>query len=77
MVDYALEVAGEEVDEEVVEELLDKRGRVLDQLRDLEAEVKPIFKIFNDEEVQEKLQQSKDHSTLATDLEKNHGYRPA
>jgi len=75
MVDYALEVGGDDIDDEVREELSDKRAMVFAQLRSLKAETDPIFQIFGNDEVHEQVQQSRDHTSLVAYLEKNHGYR--
>merc|ERR1719209_2003700 len=77
MVDFAMDIHQTLYpDKPVPEELPERRTRVVSELKRLQTETEPIFKIFSDSEVQKQLQTSRDHRTLMQFLVDNHDFRP-
>merc|ERR1712212_941973 len=77
MVDFAMDIHQTLYpDKPVPDELPDRRTRVVSELKRLQTETEPIFKIFSDSEVQKQLQTSRDHRTLMQFLIDNHDFRP-
>merc|ERR1719391_895805 len=77
MVDFAMDIHQNLYpDKPTPEELPERRTRVVSELKRLQTETEPIFKIFSDSEVQKQLQTSRDHRTLMQFLVDNHDFRP-
>jgi len=77
MVDFAMDIHQTLYpDKAVPDELPDRRTRVVSELKRLQTETEPIFKIFGDSEVQKKLQTSRDHRELMQFLVDNHDFKP-
>ncbi|MPD05747.1 Eukaryotic translation initiation factor 3 subunit E-B [Portunus trituberculatus] len=73
MVDFAMDIHKSLYPDQVVPaELPERRSRVVSELKRLQTETEPIFKIFSDNEVQKQLQNSRDHRTLMQFLIDNH-----
>lgn len=77
MVDFAMDIHGSLYPgQPVPAELPERRSRVVSELKRLQTETEPIFKIFSDNEVQKQLQTSRDHRALMQFLIENHDFRP-
>ncbi|XP_014673077.1 PREDICTED: eukaryotic translation initiation factor 3 subunit E-like [Priapulus caudatus] len=76
MVDFAMDVhKGLYPGNDVPAALKDKRGQVVGQLKQLQAETEPIVKVFEDPEVTRQIQTSRDGRQLFDYLSKNHGFK--
>ncbi|XP_074640553.1 eukaryotic translation initiation factor 3 subunit E-A-like [Tubulanus polymorphus] len=76
MVDFAMDVHKSLYpDQEVPKGLRDKRVDVVEELKQLQAAVDPITKIFEDQEVLRQIQQSRDGRQLFEFLAKNHDFQ--
>nr|CAG4643868.1 EOG090X0491 [Lepidurus arcticus] len=77
MVDFSMDVHRVLYpDQEIPLALTDKRSAVVEQLRKLQAETKPVLAVFMDPEVTKQIQASRDSRQLMDYLTKNHGLKP-
>jgi translation initiation factor 3 subunit E len=76
MVDFAMDVFKNLYpDKEVPQSLKDKRTEVVAELKRLQAETEPIIKIFEDEEIANSIQNTRDGRQLYEYLSKNRGFK--
>ncbi|KAL9981461.1 hypothetical protein ACROYT_G010167 [Oculina patagonica] len=77
MVDFAMDVFKNLYpDQDVPEELVEKRTEVVTQLKYLQAQTEPIVKCFEDPEFNNQIQTTRDGRQLFDYLEMNHGIKP-
>ncbi|XP_068750124.1 eukaryotic translation initiation factor 3 subunit E-like [Montipora capricornis] len=77
MVDFAMDVFKNLYpDQDVPEELVQKRSEVVTQLKYLQAQTEPIVKCFEDPEFNNQIQTTRDGRSLFEYLETNHGINP-
>lgn len=73
MIDYAIDIRKQLYpDEEVPEDLKQRRVHVVAQLQELQQEVEPILKIMADEEVMKNMENMRDSKTLINFLSKDY-----
>ncbi|XP_022102248.1 eukaryotic translation initiation factor 3 subunit E-B-like [Acanthaster planci] len=76
MVDYIMDVYRSlNPDKDVPPEMYDKRAVVVDEMKKLMAQTKPILEIFSLEEVISKIQDTRDGRILFEYMATNHGFR--
>ncbi|XP_033645304.1 eukaryotic translation initiation factor 3 subunit E-A-like isoform X2 [Asterias rubens] len=76
MVDYIMDVfRGLHPDKEVPPEMYEKRGVVVEEMKKLMSQTKPILEIFSLDEVNELIQSTRDGRVLFEYMETNHGFR--
>merc|ERR1719328_744279 len=76
MVDFAMDVhKGLYPDQEVPATLVDKRSKVVEQFKQLQAETDSVMKILNEPEVIRQIQQSRDSKQLLEFLMKNFEFK--
>ena len=76
MVDYTMEVHKTLYpDQEVPQKLAEKRLKVVEEFKSLQAATDPILKIFADPEVTKQIQNSRDSKQLLEYLPKNHNFK--
>merc|ERR1719221_2223763 len=76
MVDFAMDVhKGLYPDQEVPPTLVDKRAKVVEQFKQLQAETDSVMKILNEPEVIRQIQQSRDSKQLLDFLVKGYDFR--
>merc|ERR1719445_497734 len=77
MVDFAMDVhKGLYPDQDVPPTLVDKRSKVVEQFKQLQAETDPVMKILVDPEVIRQIQQSRDSKQLLDFLMKGYNFKP-
>ncbi|XP_013773860.1 eukaryotic translation initiation factor 3 subunit E-B-like [Limulus polyphemus] len=78
MVDFAMDVHRNLYpDQDIPQELHDKRSQVVNQLQKLQSETEPIFKIGFDPEVSRQMQTTRDSRQLVEFLMKNYDFKPS
>jgi translation initiation factor 3 subunit E len=76
MVDYTMEVHKNLYpDQELPQKLTEKRQKVVEDFKQLQAATDPILKIFADPEVTRQIQNSRDSKQLLEYLSKNHNFK--
>jgi translation initiation factor 3 subunit E len=76
MVDYTMEVHKNLYpDQEVPPKFVEKRQKVVEEFKQLQAATDPILKIFADPEVTRQIQNSRDSKQLLEYLTKNHNFK--
>ena len=76
MVDYTMEVHKNLYpDQEVPQKLSEKRLKVVEEFKQLQAATDPILKIFTNPEVTKQIQSSRDSKQLLEFLIKNHNFK--
>lgn len=74
MVDFAIDFWKRlNPDQEVPQEFLDKRQKVLAKLRELEQATSPVIALITKEEVSQEIAKTRDVRQLLEYLQKNHG----
>merc|ERR1719264_1829588 len=77
MVDFAMDVhKGLYPDQDVPPTLVDKRSKVVEQFKQLQAETDSVMKILNEPEVIRQIQQSRDSKQLLDFLVKGYDFKP-
>ncbi|XP_071539384.1 eukaryotic translation initiation factor 3 subunit E-A [Panulirus ornatus] len=77
MLDFATDIYSSlHPDQPVPDEMPKRRSRVVSELKRLQMETDPIFKIFGDSDVQKQMQTSRDQRTLMQYLMENHDFHP-
>merc|ERR1740123_1040816 len=77
MVDFAMDVhKGLYPDQDVPPTLVDKRSKVVEQFKQLQAETDSVMKILNEPEVIRQIQQSRDSKQLLDFLMKGYNFKP-
>merc|ERR1719322_848584 len=77
MVDFAMDVhKGLYPDQDVPPTLVDKRSKVVEQVKQLQAETDSVMKILNEPEVIRQIQQSRDSKQLLDFLVKGYDFKP-
>merc|ERR1719468_447409 len=78
MVDFAMDVhKGLYPDQDVPPTLVDKRAKVVEQFKQLQAETDSVMKILNEPEVIRQIQQSRDSKQLLDFLVKGYDFKPS
>merc|ERR1719232_205060 len=78
MVDFAMDVhKGLYPDQDVPPTLVDKRSKVVEQFKQLQAETDSVMKILNEPEVQRQIQSSRDSKQLLDFLVKGYDFKPS
>lgn len=73
MIDYAIDIRKQLYpDEEVPEDLKQRRIHVVAQLQELQQEVEPILQIMGDDEVMKNMENMRDSKTLINFLSKDY-----
>jgi len=75
MVDFAIEVKESLVPDSSNQDLLDKRAEVVAEMKRFQVLIAPIVPIFANPEVQKQVSSSRDHKSLITYLETEHGFK--
>lgn len=72
MVDYAIDIRKQlYADEEIPEELKERRTYVVSQLKELQDKVQPILEIMANDEVMQNMENMRDSKTLINYLSKD------
>jgi len=76
MIDFAMDVHKTLYpDQDVPQELVEKRPKVVEEFDRLQRQTKPLQDIFGDEEVSQQLQSTRDTQQLVDYLTQNHGFK--
>lgn len=76
MVDYAIDIRRLLYpQQDVPEELKERRVHVVSQLQELQDEVEPILQLMGDDEVMKNMENMRDSKTLINFLSKEYGVR--
>lgn len=73
MIDYAIDIRKQLYpDDEIPDDLKQRRSHVVSQLQELQQEVEPILTVITDEEVMKNMESMRDSKTLINFLSKDY-----